>query len=85
MLIKFEADEDLVDLLKKHTGQKVASKAFLEASQQYLGLLVLNKDLFRDLESVRAQRDAVIQHGERARLSAAAFLDQISQQDIFVS
>lgn len=82
MLIKFEASDDDVNLMKAFTGQAVGSKAFHRAA---LDALELSKEL-RDLRSQlsQAQRTIAVQRQtlESARSAAALLLEKVGQGDL---
>lgn len=82
MLIKFDAEESLVDQLKIQYGQKVASKAFAMAAADAPKLSSLVRCLKRDVED-RDRQIAVLQQTiERARSAAALLLESCGQGDL---
>lgn len=82
MLIKFDAEEALVDQLKIQYGQKVASKAFAMAAADAPKLSSLVRCLKRDVED-RDRQIAVLQQTiERARSAAALLLESCGQGDL---
>lgn len=82
MLIKFDADQVLVDQLKAFTGQAVGSKAFHIAARDALELSDQLRDLRRQLESaretIRVQRRSL----EAARSAAVQLLEVAGQPDL---
>lgn len=85
MLIKFDAEEQLVDALKDKTRSAVASKAFHYAAIKYLDLLDQNAELHRINAQLRAELAGSQQIIAGAELAAKALLDRIGQRDMFVS
>jgi hypothetical protein len=82
MLIKFDAEDALVDQLKIQYGQKVASKAFAMAAADAPKLSSLVRCLKRDVED-RDRQIAVLQQTiERARSAAALLLESCGQGDL---
>ena len=82
MLIKFDADQALVDQLKIQYGQNVASKAFAMAAADAPKLSSLVRCLTRDVED-RDRQIAVLQQTiERARSAAALLLESCGQGDL---
>lgn len=82
MLIKFDADESLVDQLKMQYGQKVASKAFSAAAEDAPRLSALVRGLNRDVEDRDREIAVLRQTLERARSSAAQLLEACGQGDL---
>lgn len=82
MLIKFDADQVLVDQLKAFTGQAVGSKAFHIAARDALELSDQLRDMRRQLESaretIRVQRRTL----DAARSAAAQLLEATGQGEL---
>lgn len=82
MLIKFDADDVLVDQLKAHYGQKVASKAFSLAAADAPKLSAQIRGLKRDVEDRDREIAVLRQTLERARSAAALLLEACGQGDL---
>jgi len=82
VLIKFQADDALVDSLKAFTGQATGSKAVALAAEQALDMAAEIRALRRDLEdarrSIRVQRQTL----DSARAAAAALVEATGQGDL---
>jgi hypothetical protein len=85
MLIKFDADEDLVEKLKAQTRSAVASKAFHYAGIKYLELLDQNADMHRRNAQLRDELEACKQIISGARLAAVALIERVGQDDMFIN
>lgn len=82
MLIKFEADQLLVDRLKMHSGERVASKAFLFAALDAPDLAAEIRDLRTLIESQKTEIRRLCNIIEQARASAAQLLEKTGQGDL---
>lgn len=82
MLIKFDADQVLVDRLKAFTGQGVGSKAFHKAAEDALRLHSDLKFARADLADAQRTIAALKQTLERARSAAALLLEATGQGDM---
>lgn len=82
MLIKFDADQTLVDQLKTFTGQAVGSKAFHLAACDALELSDQVRELRRQLEAaretIRVQRQTI----DCARSAAIQLIWATGQGDL---
>ncbi|QEU03293.1 hypothetical protein [Pseudomonas oryzihabitans] len=83
MLIKFEDDQSVADLLRAHYGEKTASKGYQRAAREVIDQ---HKEIRRlrgqveDLQQRLLQRDQLI---EGARAAAALLLEKTGQKEIF--
>ncbi|WP_139207463.1 hypothetical protein [Phytopseudomonas flavescens] len=82
MLIKFDADDALVDSLKIQYGQKVASKAFMAAAEDAPKLSAEVRCLKRDVQDRDREIAVLRQTLERARSAAAILLEACGQGDL---
>lgn len=82
MLIKFQADDELVSQLKKALGQSTGSKAVAEAATTYLDQLNMIARLEREIGTLRERCRVQQQVIDRARESASALLDHVAQGDL---
>ncbi len=83
MLIKFEDDQAVVDLLRAHYGEKTASKGYQRAAREVVDQhreIRRLRDQIRALEDRLLRRDQLI---EGARAAAALLLEKTSQKDMF--
>lgn len=83
MLIKFDADQSLADLLKAQYGQKVASKAFALAASDALELASEVRRLRHLVDTLTERNKAQAQLIEGARSVAALLLERVGQTDLF--
>lgn len=83
MLVKIlDADPELIQLLKSHTGQTTASKALIEAAKMTLSLDRQVREL-RDSQRLDRQRlDSLTQGIDNARSSAEMLIGKLSQRDL---
>lgn len=84
MLIKFNADSDFVDTLKKHTGENVASKAFRVAAERTMFQAAVIRGLNADVVRLRDELEACKQIIVGARFATTALLERVGQDDIFI-
>jgi len=82
MLIKFDAEQPMVDILKMHTGQRVASKAYKIAAEDVPGLVEEVRQLRRQIADLRQVVAVQKQTIDRAADSARALLDHVAQGDL---
>jgi hypothetical protein len=82
MLIKFDAPDSLVDGLKAHYGQRVASKAFAIAADDALHLHRRNQELHDVIDAQRIEIRRLRNIIEQARASAAQLLEKTGQGDL---
>ncbi|QEY15148.1 hypothetical protein D0C16_03705 [Cellvibrio sp. KY-GH-1] len=83
MLVKFDADEDLIDALKQSTNMAVASKACHYAATQYLDLLQENARLHQKVAQMRDSIAVYRQIIDSARDAAAMLVERAGQADLF--
>lgn len=83
MLVKFEADQPLADLLRIHYGQKTASKAFALAAADAIPLYRETQELQQVVEAQRLEILRLQRVIEQARSAAALLLEKTSQADAF--
>ncbi|HSX88582.1 MAG TPA: hypothetical protein VLG17_11355 [Pseudomonas sp.] len=84
MLVKFHVEDGQADLLMQHTGQRVASKAFLLASLSAPGLAVELQDARQEIARLRRIIDRQQQVLEGARSAASLLLEVAGQGDLFM-
>lgn len=83
MLIKFEDDQSVADLLRAHYGEKTASKGYQRSAREVIDQ---HKEIRRlcgqveDLQQRLLQRDQLI---EGARAAAALLLEKTGQKEMF--
>lgn len=84
MLVKFDADEDLVDAVKAFTGHAVASKAFMAAAERAIYLDALCKD--KDAHITQLMLEVAHYRGliSSARQAAAMLVERTAQDDLFI-
>lgn len=83
MLVKFNADERLVDRLKAATGARVASKAFESAGDRYISLTKQVVDLQLANDRLQQIIDVYVARIDAARDAATLLLERVSQDDLF--
>lgn len=83
MLIKFDADQEMVDRLKMYTGERVASKAYKFAAEDVPDLTGQIRDLRRIVEDQKLEIRRLQVVIEQARSAAALLLEKTSQTDAF--
>lgn len=83
MLIKFDADQDMVDRLKLHTGERVASKAYKFAAEDVPDMAAEIRDLHRIVEDRNLEIRRLKAVIEQARSAAALLLEKTGQTDAF--
>lgn len=83
MLIKFDADQETVDRLKLHTGERVASKAYKFAAEDAPDLAAEIRDLRRIVEDRNLEIRRLKAVIEQARSAAALLLEKTGQADAF--
>lgn len=83
MLIKFDADQEMVDRLKMHTGERVASKAYKFAAEDVPDMAGQIRDLRRIVEDQKLEIRRLKAVIEQARSAAALLLEKTSQTDAF--
>ncbi|TLX52746.1 hypothetical protein DN824_22070 [Stutzerimonas nosocomialis] len=82
MLIKFEADDQLVDRLKVQYGQKVAAKAFHAAAADAVDLFRKNQDLHDVIDAQRTEIRRLQRVIEQARSAAVQLFECTAQGDL---
>ena len=83
MLIKFEDDQAVADMLRAHYGEKTASKGYQRAAREVVDQhreIRRLRDQIRSLEERIQCRDQVL---EGARAAAALLLEKTGQKDMF--
>ena len=85
MLIKFQADDLLVDTLKSQYGQSVGSKACFLAAEDAPKLLSEVRRLKAELADARQVISVQRQTLEGARAAAAHLLEKVAQGDLLDS
>lgn len=83
-LVKFQADDADADLLMHHTGQRVASKAFMLAALSAPGLAVELNDSRQEIARLRRIIQRQQQVLESAREAAALLVEAAGQGDLFM-
>lgn len=81
MLIKFEDDQSLADLLRAHYGEKTASKGYQRAARE---VIAQHKEIRRLRGEVEALQERLLQRDqliEGARSAAALLLEKTGQKD----
>lgn len=82
-LIKFDADPGMVDRLKMHTGERVASKAYKFAAEDVPDMSAEIRDLHRIVDDQKLEIRRLKAVIEQARSAAALLLEKTSQADAF--
>jgi hypothetical protein len=82
MLIKFDAEQPMVDMLKMHSGQRVASKAYKQCAEDAPGLAEEVRRLRRQIEDLKQVIAVQKQTINRAADAARALLDHVAQGDL---
>lgn len=82
MLIKFEASDEDVALMKTFTGQSVGSKAFHRAALDALDLAKQLREANSKLADARRTIAVQRQTLEAARSAAAMLLEKVGQGDL---
>ena len=82
MLIKFQADDQLVDTLKTQYGQSVGSKACLLAAEDAPKLLSEVRRLKDELAAARRLIAVQRRTLDGARSAAAHLLEKVAQGDL---
>ena len=84
-LVKFQADDADADMLMQHTGQRVASKAFMLSALAAPGLAIELNDARQEIARLRriiARQQQVL---ESARSAAALLVEAAGQGDLFMA
>jgi hypothetical protein len=82
MLIKFEDDQSVADLLRAHYGEKTASKGYQRAARE---VIAQHKEIRRLRGEVEALQERLLQRDqliEGARSAAALLLEKTGQKDL---
>ncbi|WNF48800.1 hypothetical protein RHP75_10425 [Pseudomonas sp. SG20056] len=84
-LVKFQADDADADMLMQHTGQRVASKAFMLSALASPGLAIELNDARQEIARLRriiARQQQVL---ESARSAASLLVEAAGQGDLFMA
>lgn len=83
MLIKFEDDQAVADLLRAHYGEKTASKGYQRAAREVIDQHKEIRRLRSQVDTLQErllQRDQLI---EGARAAASLLLEKTGQKEMF--
>jgi hypothetical protein len=82
VLVKFEASQGDVDLIRMHYGHKTASKAFASAAADAIPLFRRNQELQSVIESQKTEIARLLRVIENARSAAALLLEKTGQEEM---
>lgn len=78
-----EISNEQIDLAKKLTGEKTASKAVISCIEPFSKQQELINSLTQQCELLKNENRSLKQKIKNAELSARQFLEKISQNDLF--
>lgn len=84
MLVKMNIDPDVVDTIKRFTGEAVASKAFFTAALRAVELQNRVERLDKQVTKLMLERDSLRHIVSDARNAAIALVERAGQSDMFI-